>query len=133
MSHEFPQDVTAEQFNINKSNVSKWKKDEKEIRKHCLYVHSGKGTKKKSDYSVFKSAAARRSFKVMQRGGGKYEAAELELRSEYKKRRANGLKVNARWLKINMKRILSRTCGREVESNFKASNHWVVNFTRSLT
>ena len=66
----------------------------------------------------------------MRRGGGKYEAAELELHSEYKKRRANGLKVNARWLKINMKRILSRTCGREVESNFKASNHWVVNFTR---
>ena len=85
-----PLDETAKKFNVHKSLVSKWAAKEEELR--CV---------------VAQASATR--FSLHPGSKCRFPLAEADTHAVYEKRRANGMRVTARFLRVAMRRsILER-------------------------
>lgn len=115
---------------ITHGQVSAWSKIEEKLRSALLGAnqphHRGRRTGA-SDIISMRSAAARK-FSLHPGSGRKYAAAEAEVHSIYKEKRAKGIRVSSNFLRIEMKRQVARIFGDEVLQTFKASAMWLAQF-----
>ena len=106
-----PLDETAKKFNVHKSLVSKWAAKEEELR--CV---------------VAQASATR--FSLHPGSKCRFPLAEADTHAVYEKRRANGMRVTARFLRVAMRRSILDRHGEEVASSFRASHRWLQAFAR---
>ena len=60
----------------------------------------------------------------------RFPLAEADAYAVYEKRRANGMRVTARFLRVAMRRSILERHGEEVASSFRASHRWLQAFAR---
>lgn len=117
---------------ITNGQISGWAKLEDKLCAALVGAnqpkHRGKRTND-SELLTMKSKAARK-FTLHPGSARKYAAAEAEVHAMYKELRAKGARINGHFLRIQMKRCMSRIYGQDVLQHFKASHTWLAKFAR---
>lgn len=122
---------TAELYNgLAESNIFKWNQALDKLKKALTHETSGCRTQKNHVGHIicFSSKQARKYSLSMGRNQLKFGAAEAELVKEFKLKRAQGLKINERWICITMRRYILLHYGEEAVKSFKASYGWLLKF-----
>ena len=106
-----PLQVTAEQFNVHKSLVSKWAAQEDELRRVA-------------------SQASVTRFSLNPGSKCRFPLAEADTYTACKEHRTNGLRVTARFLRVAMRRSILEHYGEVAAASFRASHRWLQAFAR---
>ena len=128
-----PQLDTAARYDIDQSLVSKWAKDEDNIKSQLKHgnvvLGKGKNPKNREQVVGFRHRAARKM--TLHKGRKRrFGAAEAEVFGDYKVMRAKGLRVTAKILRALMKRTVRKHYGDLAADTFKASRYWLGTFAR---
>jgi hypothetical protein len=106
-----PLHVTATQFNVHKSLVSKWAAKEDELRR-----------------VVTQTSAVR--FSLHPGSKCHFPLAAADTYAVCKEHRTNGLRVTARFLRVAMRRSILEHYGEAAAASFRASHRWLQAFAR---
>eukprot|EP00966_Prymnesium_polylepis_P203692 4719132-Prymnesium_polylepis.3 len=101
----------AERFGVHKSLVSKWAAQEADIR--CTVDRAPAASRLATRYSLHLGGKCR------------FPLAEAETHTAYRRRRAHGLRVTARFLRVCMRRAIRKLDGEAAATSFRGSNRWL--------
>ena len=111
---ESPQQTVADVFNISQSLVSKWGAKERQLEE---------ALKKRG-------AARKRVSCIVQPRRGKYPLLEKQLYTDIRTKRAKGLRVTTKWIRIHMKKLISKQHGNDAAKDWKLTLSWRFKFCR---
>ena len=124
----------SEQFNgVSTSNVWNWYKQHAQLKEtltHGFQMGLRKLKNRSGSIVDLQSATARRITLHGGKRGGFYPVMEAELHKLYRQQRSKGLRVNNRWLVVNMRKLIRTHLGDEPADRFKGSYGWIWRFAR---
>ena len=101
-------------FNISQSLVSKWGAKEGQLEE-----------------ALKKAGAARKRIScIVKPRPGKYPLLEKQLYTDIRTKRATGLRVTTKWIRIHMKKLISKEHGDAAAKDWKFTFSWRFNFCR---
>ena len=107
-----PQQTAADVFNISQSLVSKWGAKEREWEE-----------------ALKKGGAARKRIGcIVKQRPGKYLLLEKQLYTDIRTKRAKGLRVTTKWIRIHMKKLISKEHGDDAAKDWKSTLSWRFQF-----
>ena len=109
-----PQQTVADVFNISQSLVSKWGAKERQLEE-----------------ALKKGGAARKRIScIVKQRPGKYPLLEKQLYTDIRTKRAKGLRVTTKWIRIHMKKLISKEHGDDAAKDWKSTLSWRFKFCR---
>ena len=109
-----PQQTVADVFDISQSLVSKWGAKERQLEE-----------------ALKKGGAARKRISwVVKPRPGKYPLLEKQLYTDIRTKRAKGLRVTTKWIRIQIKKLISKEHGDDAAKDWKSTLSWRYKFCR---